>query len=66
MLMKQTVLILLMASAALTGAVADDDASQPCKVYTLQGMPCGSDLRNLAPGIYIVRQGQAAHKVRVE
>ncbi len=42
------------------------DASQPCQVYTLQGMPCGSDLRNLAPGIYIVRQGQAAHKVRVE
>ena len=39
------------------------DASKPLQVYTLSGQPCGQDLQNLSPGIYVVRQGQQARKM---
>ncbi len=42
------------------------DFFQPYKVYTLQGKACGSELKGLSTGVYIVRQGAATRKVAVQ
>ena len=44
---------------------ASVDFTQPYSVYSLSGRLCGSSLQGLPPGIYIVRQGSAARKVRL-
>ena len=41
------------------------DMNQPYEVFTVSGLFCGNDLSGLRPGIYIVRQGQAARKMVV-
>ena len=41
------------------------DMNQPYEVFTVSGLFCGNDLSRLRPGIYIVRQGQAARKMVV-
>ena len=43
--------------------IATLDYSHPYTVWTVSGQPCGTDLTLLAPGIYIVRQGQTTQKV---
>ncbi len=43
-------------------AAAQIDFSQPFAVYNLQGMRLSDSLTNLAPGLYIIRQGAAAAK----
>ena len=42
------------------------DRSQPYQVYSLSGQPCGNNLENLSPGIYVVRQGTATQKIVVK
>ena len=41
------------------------DLTQPYRVYSLSGQPSGDSLEGLRPGIYVVRQGEAAKKVVV-
>ena len=41
------------------------DLTQPYHVYGLSGQPYGDALEGLRPGIYVVRQGEAAKKVVV-
>ena len=41
------------------------DLTQPCQVFSLSGHYCGESLDGLRPGIYVVRQGQAASKIVV-
>ncbi|MBP5714130.1 MAG: CotH kinase family protein [Prevotella sp.] len=41
------------------------DLTQPYRVYSLSGQPYGDTLEGLRPGIYVVRQGEAARKVVV-
>ena len=41
------------------------DLTQPYRVYSLSGQPCGNTLDGLRPGIYVVRQGQQARKIVV-
>jgi hypothetical protein len=41
------------------------DFDLPYQVFSLQGRACGRQLKGLAPGIYIVHQGQASKKVLV-
>ena len=41
------------------------DLTQPYRVYTLSGQPCGHSLDALRPGIYVIRQGDKAKKVIV-
>ena len=41
------------------------DLTQPYRVYSLSGQPCGDALEGLRPGIYVVRQGETAKKVIV-
>ena len=41
------------------------DLTQPYRVYSLSGQPYGDSLEGLRPGIYVVRQGEAAKKVVV-
>ena len=41
------------------------DLTQPYRVYSLSGQPYGDALEGLRPGIYVVRQGEAAKKVVV-
>ena len=42
------------------------DRSHPYQVYSLSGQPCGNNLENLSPGIYVVRQGTATQKIVVK
>ena len=42
------------------------DRSQPYQVFSLSGQPCGNNLENLSPGIYVVRQGTATQKIVVK
>ncbi len=46
-------------------AATELDLSQPYQVYHLTGQPCATNFRRLPAGIYIVRQGQNAKKVRI-
>ena len=48
-------------------AIADVtiDMAQPYLVFTLEGLPCGTTLEGLRPGIYVVRQGLLSRKVIV-
>ena len=48
-------------------AIADvrGDMAQPYQVYTLSGLPCGTFLNGLRPGIYVVLQGSATRKITV-
>ena len=41
------------------------DLDRPCQVFSLSGQYCGESLDGLRPGIYVVRQGQAARKIVV-
>ncbi|MDE6228142.1 MAG: hypothetical protein K2M63_11575 [Muribaculaceae bacterium] len=41
------------------------DSTQPYEVYSLNGVMIGNSIENLAPGIYIVRQGNAVKKIAV-
>ena len=41
------------------------DYVQPYEVFSSSGLSCGHHLSGLKPGVYIVRQGQAARKVVV-
>jgi secreted protein with Ig-like and vWFA domain len=52
--------------APVTGVeeVTDDDSSRPVEWYTLQGVRVNGD--NLAPGIYITRQGKTVKKVLIK
>ncbi|MBR1932509.1 MAG: CotH kinase family protein [Prevotella sp.] len=50
----------------LSPVLARVDFDRPYQVYGLSGQLCGSSLNGLAPGIYVVRQGQAARKVTVQ
>lgn len=44
----------------------DIDNNQPCDVYTLGGMRVATSTEGLAPGIYILRQGDKAKKIAVQ
>lgn len=46
-------------------ADSDIDFSAPFEVYNLQGVKVGVATDNLAPGIYIVRQGRIAKKIAI-
>ena len=50
-------------STGVQAIVADNDPDAPVEFYNLQGVRMDSD--NLAPGIYIRRQGNKATKVLV-
>ena len=39
--------------------------NEPALIFTADGLPAGSSLSNLAPGIYIVKQGQLTVKITV-
>lgn len=38
----------------------------PCEIYNLNGVKAGNSLEGLAPGIYIVRQGNTIKKISVK
>jgi hypothetical protein len=42
------------------------DLTQPYHVFNMSGQPCAGNLQHLPRGIYIVRQGRHAQKVRVQ
>ena len=44
----------------------DIDFSAPVQVFNLQGVMVSDSADNLAPGIYIIRQGNAVKKVAVK
>lgn len=46
-------------------ATVSVDFAQPYEVYSFSGQLCGHDMNSLKPGVYIVRQGQAAKKIVV-
>ena len=46
------------------GVVDVEDEMQPSTVYSLSGQPCGSDLKSMPSGIYLIKQGQTVKKVR--
>lgn len=47
-------------------AETPQDKSLPTQVFNLAGQPCTTNMRQLPPGIYIVRQGQRSTKVRIK
>ncbi len=44
----------------------DLDNTTPCEVYNLNGVMIGNSIDNLAPGIYVVRQGNMVKKIAVK
>ncbi len=44
----------------------DIDNNHPCDVYTLDGKKVATSTDDLAPGIYIIRQGDKAKKIAVQ
>ena len=44
----------------------DFDAAAPCEVYTLNGVKVADGTENLAPGIYVIRQGSKVEKRMVK
>ena len=47
------------------GAPGTLDPDAPAEVFTLDGMRIGDSINNLAPGIYIIRQGKLTVKITV-
>lgn len=45
--------------------VVTDNQNMPAEYFTLQGLKAGDNIGNLAPGIYIKRQGSKAEKIIV-
>ncbi len=52
--------------AGVDDVLVDTDVDLPCEVYTLNGVKIAESTDNLAPGIYIVRQGSAVKKIIVK
>ena len=50
---------------AITPATRTVPVEAACRVYTLTGLYVGSSLDGLAPGIYLVSQGQQVRKVKL-
>jgi hypothetical protein len=46
------------------GVVDVENNMQPYSVYSVSGQPCGSDLKSMPAGIYLIKQGQTVKKVR--
>jgi len=46
------------------GVVDVENKMQPYSVYSVSGQPCGSDLKRMPAGIYLIKQGQTVKKVR--
>lgn len=42
------------------------DPNAPIQIYNLSGQPIASSIANLAPGIYIVRQGKVTKKIAIK
>lgn len=50
--------------SAIDSVISDADANAPAEFYNLQGVKVGAS--NLAPGVYVVRQGSKTYKVLVK
>lgn len=42
------------------------DLTQPYQVFSLSGLPCGTTLDGLRPGVYVIRQGVVTKKMMVK
>lgn len=52
--------------SGIENVATDDDVSMPISVYNMNGIYVGENTDNLAPGIYIVRQGSNVRKISVQ
>lgn len=46
--------------------IADFNADEPYEVFNLNGVKAGDSLNSLAPGLYIIRQGNTVKKIAVK
>lgn len=54
------------AESGVEELISDFDENQPVSVYNLSGIYVGAAVDNLAPGVYIVHQGNKVRKISVK